>query len=58
MLNSYSKGGQNFDSEFRVLVVGAGTGSSALYLAEQLNNTGAQVDRGVRRSFEGGGKDR
>ncbi|XP_023324159.1 uncharacterized protein LOC111698138 [Eurytemora carolleeae] len=44
VINHYLfKGRGNFSSEFRVLVVGAGTGSTGLYLAEQLTQTNAQI---------------
>ncbi len=37
------KGKQNFDSGFRCLIAGGGTGDSAIYLGEQLKNKNAEV---------------
>jgi len=37
------KGKENFDSGFRCLIAGGGTGDSAIYLAEQLKNNNAEI---------------
>ena len=43
-LNHYLyKGKENFKKDFRVLIAGGGTGDSAVYMAEQLKNTNAEV---------------
>lgn len=43
-LNHYCfKGKQSFQDNFRCLVAGGGTGDAAIYLAEQLRNTNAEV---------------
>lgn len=43
-LNHYLwKGKQNFDSGFRCLIAGGGTGDAAIYLAEQLKNKKAEI---------------
>ena len=43
-LNHYLyKGKENFKKGFRVLIAGGGTGDSAVYMAEQLKNTNAEV---------------
>jgi len=43
-INHYCFGGaRDFSSNFRVLIAGGGTGDDAIYLAEQLRNTSAEV---------------
>ena len=44
MMNHYCYGGrQSFANGFRVLVAGGGTGTSSIFLAEQLRHTDAQI---------------
>jgi ubiquinone/menaquinone biosynthesis C-methylase UbiE len=44
MINHYCfKGRETFTNGFRVLVAGAGTGDSTIYLAEQLRHTDARI---------------
>ncbi|NDF12224.1 MAG: class I SAM-dependent methyltransferase [Proteobacteria bacterium] len=43
-LNHYGFGGKrDFRKDFRVLIAGGGTGDSAIFLAEQLRDTGAEI---------------
>jgi ubiquinone/menaquinone biosynthesis C-methylase UbiE len=37
------KGKQNFQSDFRVLIAGGGTGDSTIFLADQLKSTNAEI---------------
>jgi ubiquinone/menaquinone biosynthesis C-methylase UbiE len=37
------QGKENFESGFRVLIAGGGTGDSVIFLAEQLKNTNAEI---------------
>jgi SAM-dependent methyltransferase len=37
------KGKKNFDSNFRCLIAGGGTGDAAIYMAEQLKNNGSEI---------------